>query len=147
MRIRLLCASALALGVLLPAVAVPAGAKDFPPGDLRLCSAARCVPIVDQSLLRALTFFYYSGSAPAETRAPRIGAPYFQLKASNGYLTGIAATAQLDRFRSNGVNMGRFTMEDWYRVPARVALGLRRLAAAMQPLRVTESTIGPTRYG
>ena len=95
----------------------------------------------------ALSRFYYGGPAPAEVRAPQLGAPYFQLKFRNGYVTGIAATPQLDRFRSRGVNMGRFKLEDWYRVPKPVAAGLRKLAATMRPLRASESTIGPISSG
>ena len=112
---------------MLPAAAVPAAAKDFRPGDVRVCNAVRCISITDTATLRALSRFYYGGPAPAEVRAPRLGAPYFQLKFRNGYVTGIAASAQLDRFRSGGVNMGQFTLQDWYRVPKPVAAGLRKL--------------------
>ena len=57
--------------------------------------------------------FFYSGPAPAEIRAPRRGAPYFQLEFGDGDVTGIAATARLDRFRSRGVNMGQFGEDTW----------------------------------
>jgi len=147
MRLRRLLTPSLVLGALLLTAAAPAGAKGFRPGDVRLCDATRCVAIVQQPVLSALARFYYGGPAPAEVRAPRIGAPYLQLEFSNGYVTGIAASARLDRFRSGGVNMGQFSMERWYRVPANVALGLRRLAAGLEPMRVTSTTIGPTRYG
>jgi hypothetical protein len=145
---RLLCAAGLALGIiLLPAMAVPASAKGpFRPGELRLCDDQRCVPLVDQKLLNGLALFYYPpGRQPAEVRKPGLGAPYFQLK-SGTYVSGIAATAQLDRFRSS-CNCGHFGPDDWYRVPAKVARQLRKLAAELTPLRVTESTIGRTRYG
>ena len=147
MRMQALLTAGLAAGLLLTACLAPAGAKDIGPGGLRLCGERSCVSIVDRSLLSIISRFYYGGPEPAETRAPRVGAPYFQLKFSNGYITGIVATAQLDRFRSGGVNMGQFSMEDWYRVPAKAALGLHKLAAKLRPLRVTETTIGPTRYG
>jgi hypothetical protein len=144
MRMRLLCRAGLALGLLASA---PAAAKDFRPGDLRPCSDSGCAPIVDKSLVTALSRFVYRGPQPAETRAPRIGWSYFQLQFGSGSLIGVAATRQLDRFRSRGVNLSRFNDEDWYRIPPRVAAGLRRLAAGLQPLRVTESTIAPRRYG
>jgi hypothetical protein len=147
MRVRSLCAAGLALGVLLAPPAAPASAKDFRPGDVRICGMKSCVAIVDQTVLVDLARFYYGGSAPAGVRAPRLGAPYFELKYSNGYVTGVAATARLDRFRSGGINMNQFNMESWYRVAARAALGLRKLAAGLKPLRVTGTTIGRWRVG
>ena len=146
MRLRPLRAAGLA-ACLLAAAAAPAGAKDFGPGDLRLCNAQRCVALANRDVLRSLARFYYSGPVPAEVRAPRLGSPYFQLRFRNGYVTGVAATANLDRFRSGGVHLGRFGSDEWYRIPARAAAGLRRAASDLRPLRATESTIGPTRHG
>jgi hypothetical protein len=147
MRMRLLLCT-VALAASLAALAAPAQAKGFGPGDLKLCGKDRCVLIMDQSLLNGLSRFYYGGPAPAEVRKPRLGVPYLQLKfADGGYVTGVAATAQLDRFRSGGVNLGQFSPDDWYRVPAKVARGLRKLAVALTPLRVSESVIVRTRYG
>ena len=147
MRTRTLRTTVLAAGLLLTAFAAPAAAKEFKPGDLRLCNARSCVPIVDRGVLNALSRFYYGVPAPAKTRAPRVGAPYFQLRFSNDYVTGIAATKQFDRFRSFGVNDDQFNLEDWYRVPPKAALGLRKLAAKLRALHVTRSTIGPVTYG
>ena len=144
MRPRLLLSAGLALAALL--LPAGAGAKDFGPGDLRLCNAQTCVGIADQRLVTALSRFYYGGPPPAEIRAPRLGAPYFQLQFRNGYVTGVAATAQLDRFRSRGVNLGQFGPDHWYRVPAAVARALRKLAAPLRPLHVSESVIARTRY-
>jgi hypothetical protein len=147
MRMRLICTAALALGAVL-GFAATAGAKQFGPGDLKLCDNDHCVVIMDQSLLNGLSRFYYGGPAPAKVRKPRLGAPYLQLKfADGGYVTGVAATAQFDRFRSGGVNLGQFSPDDWYRVPAKVARGLRKLAVGLKPLRVSESVIVRTRYG
>jgi hypothetical protein len=143
MRLRLLPPTALVLVALL--VPVQASAKNFRPGQLRICDEQRCVSIADQKVLNALARFFYGAPAPAEIRAPRLGASYLQIKGSNGYLVGIAATARLDRFRSRG--MGLFGPDSWYRVPARAALALRTLAAGLQPLPVTPSTIARTRYG
>jgi hypothetical protein len=124
-----------------------ATAKQFRPGDVQLCSAHACVGIVDRGSLAALTRFYYTGAAPAEARPPRIGSPYFSVKfATNGYVTGIFAASQLDRFRSGGVNTVQFSTDAWYRVPPLLASSLRKLAERLQPMRVTRSTVAPIRY-
>ena len=145
MRTRRLIPAALALAAF--ALPASAGAKTFRPGDIRVCGAQACVAIVDQQVLNALGRFYYGAPPPVQARAPRLGAPYIQIRFTNGYVTGIAATAQLDRFRTGGVNMAQFGPDHWYRVPRRVAAALRKLAAPLQAMRVTESTIAPTRYG
>jgi hypothetical protein len=59
-------------------------------------------------VLPALGSFYYSGPAPAVAPSPRMGAPYYQLRFRNGYVTGIVATARLDRFLSYGVTSAAF---------------------------------------
>ena len=60
-------------------------------------------------------------------------------------MTGIVATARLDRFLSYGVNLGRFQRGIWYRVPARLASELRKLTAGMKPLRVTRAALSKSR--
>ena len=130
--------------LLLPA---SASAKDFRPGDVKLCDEQTCVVIGSRQVLDSLADFYFGGPAPAEVRPPKLGAPYLQLRFGNGYVTGIAATAQLDRFRSGGVNMGQFGVDSWYRVPAKLARALRKLAQPLHPRRVTRSTLGRSRYG
>jgi hypothetical protein len=115
-------------------------AKDFGPGDLFVCNARHCVPIESRAMLPLLSRFYYSGHQPLAAPAVRIGAPAFELRfppKSQGYVTGIVATARLDRFLSFGVNMDRFAKSVWYRVPAQLALQLRRLTAELRPFRVT----------
>jgi hypothetical protein len=117
---------------------VSAGAaKDFEPGDLRVCNAKRCVAITEQDVLNALGSFYYGVKQPAGVRTPRMDAPYFQLRFRNGYVTGIVATARFDRFLSYGVNLNQFSRGKWYRVPARAAIELRDLTAVLKPLRLT----------
>jgi hypothetical protein len=144
---RLASFAALALGALL-GFAPPASAKHFGPGDLKLCDNEHCMLIMDRSLVNGLSRFYYSGPAPAKVRKPRLGTPYLLLKFTDGgHVTGVAATAQLDRFRSGGIDLERFSSDGWYRVPAGIALGLRKLAAGLTPLRVSESVVGPQRYG
>jgi hypothetical protein len=118
-----------------------AAAKDFRPGDLRICNAKQCVAIRDQGVLNALSAFYYAGPQPARTRAPRMGAPSFQLKFTNGYATGIVASARLDRFLSYGVNLGRFHKGAWYRVPERAAQELLRLTEPLKPMPLTRAAI------
>jgi hypothetical protein len=145
MRLRSVIAFAAVAAVLLPCSA--ASAKTIGPGDIRLCNDHACIGIVDRGALRALSRFYYTAPAPAEVHAPRLGTPYFKLMFSNGYVTGIAASAQLDRFRTGGVNTAQFGPDSWYRIPPGLARSLRALAARLRPMRVTSSTIGPTRYG
>jgi hypothetical protein len=123
-----------------------ATAKDFAPGDLRICNGQRCVPITNRPALRLLSAFYYNGrTPPAVARAPHIGAAAFELRFRNGYVTGIVATAKLDRFLSYGVNLDQFEQGQWYRVPDRAAQELRRLAAPLRPLRVTPGSLARSR--
>ena len=132
--------AALAL-LVLPA----ASAKDFPPGGLRVCNTARCVPIVKREVLPLLGAFYYHGPVAASVRRPRLGAPSYELRFDNGYVTGIVATRRLDRFLSYGVNIGHFQRDRWYAVPPRAAANLRRLTASLRPLRVTREALAKSR--
>jgi hypothetical protein len=128
------------------AVIPSATAKDFGPGDLRVCNAHRCVPIVNRAVLPLLGRFYYSDPhVPRVAPRPRLGAPAFELRFRNGYATGIVATARLDRFLSYGVNVGRFHRGVWYRIPARLAAEVRALTAGMKPLRVTRAALAKSR--
>lgn len=122
-----------------------ATAKDFGPGDLRVCNTKRCVAIKNRHVLPLLGSFYYDGPPPAIVRAPRMGARMFELRFKNGYATGIVATASLDRFLSYGVYLERFQRGKWYRMPARLALELRRLTAGLEPLRVTPAAVAKSR--
>jgi hypothetical protein len=128
------------------AVVPSATAKDFRPGDLRVCNAHRCVPITNRAVLPLLGRFYYSDSQVAHVAdRPRLGAPAFELRFKNGYVTGIAASARLDRFLSYGVNLGRFERGIWYRIPPRIASELRALTKGMKPLRVTKAALARSR--
>jgi hypothetical protein len=122
-----------------------AAAKDFHPGDLRVCNAKSCVAITNQDALDAFDSFYYSGPPPHVVRRPRLGSSYFRLLYRNGYVTGIVATARLDRFLSYGVNTGQFPRGQWYRVPRRAASELRKVTAGMAPLRLTRAAIAKNR--
>lgn len=123
-----------------------ATAKEFRPGDLRLCSHHRCVSITDQPVLNQLGAFYYTGeSSPPKIRAPRLGAHAFQLRFSDGYVTGVVGGAKLNRFLSFGVNLGRFAPGQWYRFPVAVAQELTIIAAPLEPLRVSRWMLARSR--
>ena len=127
------------------AVTPAATAKDFRPGDLRVCNAHRCVPIVNRAVLPSIGAFYYGPHEPRVAARAGLGAPAFQLRFRNGYVTGIVATARLDRFLSYGVNLEQFQRGTWYRIPARLVSELRRLTAGMKPLRVTHAALARSR--
>ena len=122
-----------------------ASAKDFHPGDLRVCNATRCVAIVNRAVLPQLGAFYYGGPSPAQVRRPALGAPYYELRFRNGYVTGIVATRRLDRFLSYGVYLGRFARDKWYAVPRRMSDEICRLTVGLRPLRVTRAALAKSR--
>jgi hypothetical protein len=126
---RLMLAVALAAVVLAPT----AVAKDFKPGDLRVCVALRCLPITNQRALDAVGAFYYGDAKPARVLSPRPGARYVELRFRNGYVTGVAAGVRLDHFLSFGVTLDQFAARTWYLMPAPAAAEIRRLAANLRP--------------
>jgi hypothetical protein len=141
MRIVSFCAAA--VGALL--VLASAQAKEFRPGDLRVCNAKRCVAITNQAALDSLSALYYSQAPLTGAVAPSVGAPFFQLEFDNGYVTGVVATTRLDRFLSYGVNLGRFRRGKWYRVQAVAAKELRKLTTGLKPLRLTQASLAKSR--
>jgi hypothetical protein len=122
-----------------------ASAKDFGPGDLRVCNSTRCVPIVRRDVLPHLGSFYYSGPAPERASRPALGTPYYELRFRNNYVTGIVATRQLDRFLSYGVHLERFARNKWYAVPRVLSQELRRLTVLLRPLRLTRLALARSR--
>jgi hypothetical protein len=115
-------------------VAPTAGAKDFKPGDVRVCVAATCLPLKNVAALDALSAFYYSSARhPRVATAPRARAPFVELKYRNGYVTGIAAGTRFDHFLSYGVNLGQFRARTWYAIPERARLAIASLAAKLHP--------------
>src|SRR5439155_8840628 len=122
-----------------------AAAKEFKPGDLRLCGAKECHTIRDQAALNMLSSFIYMGARPATARAPRLGVPYLELRFRNGYVPGIVAGANLDRFLSYGVYLERFRRGTWYAVPPRAAHGLRKIAGRLVPLALTRAALQKSR--
>jgi len=121
--------------------AASAAGKDFRPGDLRVCNATRCVAIEKQAVLDRLAAFYYGKPQPKRAPSPGLHVPYFQLKFTNGYVSGIVATRRLDCFLSYGVNLGQFERGHWYRVPPLAAAELRLRSARLTPLRLTKRAI------
>lgn len=122
-----------------------ASAKDFGPGDLRVCNSTRCVPIVNRDVLPQLGSFYYSGPDPARVSGPVLGTRYYELRFRNNYVTGIVATRQLNRFLSYGVHLERFARNKWYAVPRALSQELRRLTVLLRPLRLTRSALARSR--
>jgi hypothetical protein len=122
-----------------------ASAKDFGPGDLRVCNATRCVPIVKREVLPRLGSFYYSGPALRRLPRPPLGVPYYELRFRNGYVTGIVATRRLDRFLSYGVHLERFARDRWYAVPRSLSDEFRRLTVGLRPLRLTRAALARSR--
>jgi len=105
-----------------------AAAKAFRPGDVRLCSDQGCVSIKSQPVRNALAAFYYdSAQRPVSVGAPPASTRAFKLEFSNGYVSGIAAGSNLDRFRSDGVNLDQFRDGVRYRMPRLMSSGLRQL--------------------
>jgi hypothetical protein len=118
-------------------LAVPAAvAKDFGPGDLRVCGRSQCVPIVNERLLKILSAYYYGPRRVVRAAPVRRGAPGFALRWRDGYVSAVVAGANLDRFRGQGFFCGRFVRGKWYRFPAGAAAALRTMTAGMRPLRV-----------
>jgi len=127
-------------------LAVPAaGAKDFRPGDVRVCNATRCVPILEDSVVPQLKSFYYTGPRPVRRARPGLGTPYYELRYRGGYVTGIVATRRLDRFLTYGVHDGRFAEHTWYAIPRQLSVELRRLTDALRPLRLTRAALAKSR--
>jgi hypothetical protein len=116
--------------------APPATAKDFGPGDLKVCNHRRCVALTNPDVLRVWSTFIYGNRTPAPLPPLRRGAPSFELRFRNGYSVGAVASTRLDHFRSHGVICGRFRRGTWYRVPAAAVRDLRRMTAGLEPMPV-----------
>jgi hypothetical protein len=130
-----LAAVAIAAAALL---AVPSAvAKDFRPGDLLVCGRAKCVPIMNRSVLRVLSSYYWGPRQLARAGPVRRGAPGFELRFGDDYASGMVASTWLNRFRAYGFFCGRFVRGRWYRFPPRAVAEIRRLTAGLEPLRVS----------
>jgi hypothetical protein len=138
---RSLLVAAVVAALLVPA----ASAKDFRPGDLSICNATQCEPVMSRRVSSLLGAFYYQRPVPATVARPRLGTPYYELRFDNGYVTGIVATRRLDRFLSYGVHLGHFQRDRWHALPPRAAADLRLLAASLRPLRLTRAALARSR--
>jgi hypothetical protein len=116
-----------------------AAAKDFRPGDLRVCGRERCITIREPRVLRAFSSFLYGSSRPAVVRAPRAGTPAFELRFRNGFVAALVGSRSRDRIRVHGVNCGRFRRGTWYRLPPPAASAIKDPAARLKPFRVSSS--------
>lgn len=125
-----------------------AAAKDFRPGDLRVCDQARRVAITNQPALDALARFYYASPPPRPVSRPAYrGSPMFELRFRTGYVTGIVAGRHLDRFLSYGVNLDQVARGRWYAVPAVAARQLAWLASCLDsPYPLTETAVARSHY-
>ena len=118
-------------------VAVSAAlAKNFEPGDLRICGRDHCVPITDRHVLKVLSSLYWGPGPPRRAQPARAGARAFELRFRNGYVSGMVASGGVDRFRAYGFNCGRFQRGKWYRVPTRAVVAFRRLTSGLRPATV-----------
>ena len=140
---RVLVAGFIAVAALVGAAG--SAAKEFGPGDLRVCDETTCTPIVAPGAVRALSGFYYHGLQPARVPRPRWGAPAFELRFSNGYVTGVVGGVRRDRFLSFGVYLERFRRGSWYRLPPGASRELSRLTASLEPLPVTPALVRRSR--
>lgn len=122
-----------------------AGAKDFHPGDLRVCNAKRCVAITNRAVLHQLGSLYYGSYGLTPVHRPALGVRYYQLRFRNGYVSGIVAGGRLDRFLSYGVNLGRFAAGRWYTLARRSSAELRRLTAGLPPFHLTRAALARSR--
>ena len=138
MKVALAALAAIAALVALPA----ASAKDFKPGDVRICNSDHCRTVVDRKVLALLAaFIYRRRTPPARVARPHLGQPYYELRYRNGYVTGIVATQRLDRFLSYGVFLGRFARYRWYQIPTTASRDFRRLTVDLRPLRLSRAAI------
>ena len=75
------------------------------------------VSVRNQHPVDILSAFSISTAATPRAEAPALGVASLQLHFPNGYVTGIVASRNYDRFLSYGVNLGQFQRGTWYRVP------------------------------
>ena len=119
----LLAASILLLGT--PA----ASAKDFRPGDLRVCGAVHCRVVTERAQARAFSAFLYGNGRLVRASAPRVGSPVFQLRLKDGFVAALLSRASI---RVHGLYCERFMRGRWYRLPP----SLRNIGAGLEPKRL-----------
>ena len=117
-----------AVAFLVLASAAVALAKDFAPGDIRLCGTDRCAAVMDPDVANEFADFIYGEDHVRVVRPPRANEPAFELKTSDGLAMGRVSGKRLNRALVYGLYCGRFKRGRWYLVPPRIASELRRLA-------------------
>ena len=124
-------ARALRWAAMLASVAVlsasSAVAKDFGPGDARVCDDVGCEPIMDRAAARQLASFLFAGPQPERVWHPAPGSPSFELRLRRGRVIGDVGGRWLNRARVPTLNCDRFSGRGWYRLPSDLARELRAL--------------------
>ena len=119
----------LAASLLIPAAV---SAKEFQPGDLRVCGATQCRVIKDESVTNRFGSFLYGEGRVAFARTPKVGSPVFQLRFKRGPAGVIVNDTSA---RIHGLNCGRFRRGRWYPLPRE----LHGLARGLRPKRLRGS--------
>lgn len=121
-------------GVVLAAalvVAAAALAKEFPPGELRVCGATRC-RVVSDAQSGAFSSLLWGDRSVTRAPSPRGGSPVFQLRFEDGPAGAIISATAI---RVHGLNCSRFQRGRWYRLRA----SLRGVASGLTPKRLRTS--------
>lgn len=63
---------------------------------------------------------------------PRLGSRTFAIRTIDGGLIGVVGH-DLQRFRANGINCGRFKRGVWYRLPSSLTTALRTFTTGLRP--------------
>ena len=106
-----------------------ASAKDFRPGDLRVCGAVHCRVVTERAQARTFSAFLYGNGRPRRASAPRVGSPVFQLRLKDGFVAALLSPAAI---RVHGLFCERFVRGRWYRLPS----SLRNIGAGLEPKRL-----------
>lgn len=117
-----------ALAAISIVVPVATWAKEFPPGDLRICGAKHC-RTVTAAQSRGFSDLLWGDRPVARAPTPRVGSPVFQLRFKDGPVGAIITATSI---RVAGLNCGRFQRGKWYRLPRR----LRGLTRGLEPRRL-----------
>jgi len=115
-----------AIAIVLP---LAAWAKEFPPGDLRICGAKHC-RILTPAQSNAFSAVLWGDSQVVRAPTPRVGSAVLQLRYPNGPAGAIITPRSI---RVAGLNCGRFERGKWYRLPK----NLRGLTDGLEPRRLS----------
>jgi hypothetical protein len=121
---------ALFVGTLIATAA--AWAKDIRPGELRICGAVHCRVVDEPHQARAFAELFWGEDPVVRARQPRLGAPVYQLRFKDGFVSAIITATAI---RVHGLNCGRFQRGKWYRLPDE----LQRLTVGLRPKRLRAS--------